>query len=77
MRQVMRRTIASDQTMSDYQAYLIRLWRDDRQEPWRAELVSPHTGEARCFATPEQLFSYMQRQMEIKPDRQPAGSTAS
>jgi hypothetical protein len=50
--------------MSDYHAYLIRLWRDDQHEPWRAELVSPHTGEERRFATPEQLFSYVQEQME-------------
>lgn len=50
--------------MSDYHAYLIRLWRDETQQPWRAELVSPHTGEAHRFATPEQLFSYVQQQME-------------
>lgn len=50
--------------MSDYHAYLIRLWRDDMQQPWRAELVSPHSGEARRFATSEQLFLFMQQQME-------------
>lgn len=50
--------------MSDYHAYLIRLWRDEAQQPWRAELVSPHTGEARRFATPEQMFTFMQQQME-------------
>jgi hypothetical protein len=50
--------------MSDYHAYLIRLWRDEAQQPWRAELVFPHTGEARRFATPEQMFTFMQQQME-------------
>jgi hypothetical protein len=50
--------------MSDYHAYLIRLWRDEKQQPWRAELVSPHTGEARRFATPELLFGYVQQQIE-------------
>lgn len=54
--------------MSDYHAYLIRLWRDEVQQPWRAELVSPHTGEARCFATPEQLFSFVQQQIEGDQD---------
>lgn len=54
--------------MSDYHAYLIRLWRDETQQPWRAELVSPHTGEARRFATPEQAFRYVQEQI--------AGTTA-
>jgi hypothetical protein len=50
--------------MPNYHAFLIRLWRDETQQPWRAELVSPHTGEARRFATPEQLFNYVQQQME-------------
>lgn len=50
--------------MTNYHAYLIRLWRDDQHQPWRAELVSPHTGEARRFATAEHLFSYVQQQME-------------
>lgn len=57
--------------MSDYHAFLIRLWRDDKQQPWRAELVSPHTGEARRFASPEQLFIYVQQQMEN--ERKPPG----
>lgn len=51
-------------SMTDYHAYLIRLWRDDEQQPWRAELVSPQSGETRRFASPEQLFSYVQEQIE-------------
>lgn len=50
--------------MSNYHAYLIRLWRDDEQQPWRAELVSPHSGEARHFATPEQAYAYLQQQLK-------------
>lgn len=50
--------------MPNYHAYLVRLWRDDRQQPWRAELVSPHTGETIRFATAEQLFGYLRAQME-------------
>ena len=61
--------------MSDYHAYLIRLWRDDKQQPWRAELVSPHSGEARRFANPEQLFHFMQEQMESDPNPAPKAST--
>lgn len=49
--------------MTNYQAFLVRLWRDDQQQPWRAELVSPHTGEAIRFATAEQMLGYMQEQM--------------
>ena len=50
--------------MTNYHAYLIRLWRDDQQQPWRAELVSPHTGETLGFATPEHLFSFVRQQIE-------------
>jgi hypothetical protein len=57
--------------MSDYHAYLIRLWRDDKQQPWRAELVSPHTGEAQRFASSEQLFTYVQQQMDLSDCEQP------
>lgn len=57
--------------MSDYHAYLIRLWRDDMQQPWRAELVSPHTGEVVRFATAEHLFSHMQKQIEADTDQPP------
>ena len=63
--------------MSDYHAYLIRLWREDQQEPWRAELISPHTGETRCFATTEQLFSYVQQQMDNDPRVSPATDAVS
>ena len=59
--------------MSDYHAYMIRLWRDDPQQPWRAELVSPHTGEARRFASPEQMFTYVRQEMELS-DSRPAWS---
>lgn len=52
--------------MTDYHAYLIRLWRDDQQQPWRAELISPHSSETRYFASPEQLFRYVQEQIESK-----------
>jgi hypothetical protein len=55
--------------MPNYHAFLIRLWRDETQQPWRAELVSPHSGETRRFATPEQLFSYVQEQMEAATGR--------
>lgn len=57
--------------MANYHAYLVRLWRDDRQQPWRAELVSPRTGEAVRFGTAEQLFSYMQEQMAADVDPPP------
>ncbi|MFQ5399783.1 MAG: hypothetical protein ACE5E7_09320 [Anaerolineae bacterium] len=47
---------------SDYQAFLLRLWRDDEQQPWRASLEDPHTGEQCGFANLEQLFAYLKEQ---------------
>ena len=54
--------------MPNYHAYLIRLWREDEQQPWRAELVSPQSGEARRFATPEQAYAYLQQKLELERD---------
>jgi hypothetical protein len=45
---------------SDYQSYLLRLWRvNGGQEDWRASLESAHTGERRGFATLGALFDYV------------------
>lgn len=44
---------------ADYHAYLLRLWREGAQKPWRAELVSPHTGERHHFAQREQLLAFL------------------
>ena len=50
--------------MNNYHAYLIRLWRDNEQQPWRAELILPQSGEAQRFAAPEQAYAYLQQQLE-------------
>lgn len=44
---------------NDYHAYLLRLWREEESLPWRAELVSPQTGEKRHFATEGQLLDFL------------------
>ncbi|HFQ92721.1 MAG TPA: hypothetical protein ENK32_01830 [Anaerolineae bacterium] len=44
-----------------YQAYLLRLWREDTAVPWRATLENPHTGEQRSFANLEHLFAWLQK----------------
>jgi hypothetical protein len=33
-----------------YRAYLLRLWRESKHDPWRATLEDPHTGERLGFA---------------------------
>lgn len=47
------------QVIPDYHAYLLRLWREGAQKPWRAELVSPHTGDKRHFANHAQLIEFL------------------
>lgn len=42
-----------------YRAFLIRLWREGEQGPWRAEAENPHTGEHRAFADLRMLFEFL------------------
>ena len=44
----------------NYHAYLVRLWREHEQAPWRAELVVPHTHERHLFASTEQLYRFVE-----------------
>ncbi|MBK8988740.1 MAG: hypothetical protein IPM39_22150 [Chloroflexi bacterium] len=50
--------------MTNYYAYLIRLWRENEHQPWCAELVSPQSGEAQRFASPEQAYAFLQQKLE-------------
>lgn len=43
-----------------YRAYLVRLWRDDPAEPWRASAQSAQSGELICFATLQELFAFLE-----------------
>lgn len=44
---------------NEYHAYLLRLWREEKSRPWRAELVSPQTGEKHRFASAAQLLYFL------------------
>jgi hypothetical protein len=56
----------------EYVAYLLRLWRESRDRAtWRASLQSPHTGEQLGFATVDDLFDFLKRQIE--PPEKTAG----
>jgi hypothetical protein len=51
---------------SDYQSYLLRLWRaKEGQEGWRASLESAQTGECKRFATLDALFDYVRSRTRI------------
>ncbi len=49
----------------DYAAYLLRLWRERTGESirWRASLQDPHSGERAGFASLEELFEFLHRQV--------------
>lgn len=43
----------------DYHSYLLRVWREYRQSPWRASLESAATGQRHSFADLERLFAFL------------------
>jgi hypothetical protein len=45
--------------MLDYQAYLLRVWRETEADSLRATLENPHTGERLGFASAEALLAYL------------------
>jgi hypothetical protein len=47
-----------------YQAYLVRLWQDSADGPWRALARDAASGEEHRFATIEQLFLFIHRQTQ-------------
>ncbi len=59
-----------------YEAYLLRLWQETADTPWRYLLESVQTGQRRGFSTLEGLFVYLDqisRQSEFStmaPDNQ-------
>ncbi len=53
------------QVRSVYLAYLLRLWREDRQgHTWRISLEDAHTGERKGFASLDDLLSFLDQQIE-------------
>jgi hypothetical protein len=44
------------------QAFLVRLWRDSPQEPWRASAKAVANGREFFFASPEKLFLFLYAQ---------------
>ena len=48
----------------DYRSYLLRLWRVGTEEVvWRASLESSHTGEHIGFASLEDLFAFLEKEV--------------
>ncbi len=52
---------------SDYQSYLLRLWRaKEGEEGWRASLESAQTGERKGFASLDALFDYVRSRTRVE-----------
>lgn len=63
-----------------YFSYLLRLWEteNEAQSVWRVSLELPATGERRGFASLDELFAYLMRETNQKPDgRSPSQADAS
>lgn len=54
---------AEDNRNPNYQAYLLRLWREGTQTTWRASLQSTATEQLYHFATIESLFAFLDARM--------------
>jgi hypothetical protein len=52
-----------------YLSFMLRLWQtsSDGEQVWRASLESPGTGERRGFASLEDLFDYLEAQIDQPP----------
>lgn len=47
------------QSQTDYQSYLLRLWRSGKEEPWRAMLEAVDNNERHSFANLEDLVAFL------------------
>jgi hypothetical protein len=54
---------------SAYRAYLVRLWQDSAEGPWRALARDAESGEEHRFVTTEQLFLFLHRQTQGRGPR--------
>jgi hypothetical protein len=55
------------QLVSSYTAYLVRMWQDNEQTPWRASAQCVRTGEKVYFASPESLCAFLLAQIAASP----------
>ncbi|MCP5098082.1 MAG: hypothetical protein GY943_21250 [Chloroflexi bacterium] len=55
---------------TEYLAYMLRLWREGDELPWRASIQNPHTGEQQSFASLERLFTYLKTQTDQQPPQE-------
>lgn len=54
--------LSSPKTRRSYHSYLLRLWQDDHQTPWRILVQSVQSGETIHFVDLESFFVFLQAQ---------------
>jgi hypothetical protein len=54
-----------------YMSYMLRLWRDNPRASWRASLQNTATEQMHHFADAEQMWAYLNAQMEAEQDDSP------
>jgi hypothetical protein len=60
----------SSTTQPTYLSYLLRLWRDGEEAPWRASLESVSTGEIHRFGDMEAMWRFLRERLE-RGDNEP------
>lgn len=58
-------------TRGDHLAFLLRIWRENDRAPWRASLQSPQAGGQLGFASLDELFAFLQRQLGLRAGPHP------
>ncbi len=53
---------------ADYQAFLLRVWREDDLSGWRALIEDPHTGQSKGFPSMKQLYAYLEERTADEHD---------
>lgn len=63
--------------IADYRAYLVRLWRENPQAPWRASAQCARTGEKSYFSTLADLYAFLETQTAAPSTAPPAAGVAA
>ncbi|RIK40704.1 MAG: hypothetical protein DCC55_14205 [Chloroflexi bacterium] len=68
---------SSLQLSGSYRAYLVRMWQEHPQSPWRASVHNAQTGEKRVFSDLEQLVAFLYAQTQADTPAAPGSPNSS
>lgn len=58
----------ADRKQPTYLSYLLRMWRDHQDAPWRASLESTATGDVHRFGNVDGMWAFIQEQLELQSE---------